>query len=246
MNQISIDLEELGIVSVCLIQIDDIGNVVLRRNYNNQPEIVSSEIENLLRILVLKEPEFLGNDQDLDFQYIKRFTFSQYYFCSRQKVKRNYLILIIGLHEYIKMDLYLRKHKALLFKLVEVVKAQNINSKYDTKEYKIDIKSFIDVEVPQYELHQFWNAIYLEKYPMRHKNTQETIILSKQQSKVMLGLAMNLTYNQILKKYAIKPKTSEFYLQLIKAKTGYNKKIELICAFMDSNPWIKTRQNNEQ
>ena len=112
------------------------------------------------------------------------------------------------------------------------------------KKFRIDIDLIINKKIAEHKTIELWKSLTIKRYPVKHKITQELVLLSEQQSKILISLVNSDTSSDIFRQHGIKPKTTEYYLQLIKAKTGYSKRIELICAFVNSNPWLKASDEN--
>lgn len=242
MDSINIKMSDLGIIDLIKIKIELIGKVeVYASEYFTVDDI---EIKDFVEILFEQDEMFISMlDHELN-KYILNNINTKYYICHRQKFNDCYLIYVFGMLDLEQINLYLNSKKDLLYKLSLFINKIGVEvSNFKVRTYNIGTESWLCKDIPSYKIHHLWAALQIDRYPIRHKLTHELVILSKQQSKVMLGLAKNQTLNEIYTIYNIKPKTSEFYMQLIKAKTGYSKKIELICAFLDTNPWLKVKED---
>lgn len=237
------NFSDLGIEDFFFISIKPNGDTNLFSF--NIPKLSDIELTKLLTEVFKQEELFISkvlNKEVLKIFY--KVIDKNNFFCCRYNFKKSFSIFVFSVSNKQNLDLYLKTQKPFLYKIALFFNNEKqIEEVLNKNDFKIDIAKIKETYIPEFKVNEFWKAIEIKKHPIRHKITDEVVLLSEQQSKIMLGLSKNFTYDEIYSKYGIKPKTSEYYLQLIKSKTGYSKRIELVCSFLDSNPWLKLNNN---
>lgn len=243
MQAIKIGLKELGIKNMAYISIDMSGKSVLFSSI--KLKLKKEDFELLIKEVFIQDELFISSGKNNSLtKEIEKIVDSKNFFCCRHNFKKNYSIYLFGITSTKSIDLYLQTQKALLYKITTFfIENNNVINQLTKNHFSLDISNILTKQIPKYVIYPLWQTLEITKYPIRHRLTDELILLSPQQSKIMIGFTKNYTYNDIYNEYGIKPKTAEFYLQLIKSKTGYSKKIELVCSFLDSNPWLKLKFN---
>ena len=232
-------LSELAIDILCLVIFKLDGEI----SFLSNEEIIlnNNELHILTKILYYNENTLTeGHLSEEIAVVINKISKSKKYFGIKEEYKDYYILKIFSTSN--SSDLYLDNYKAIFTKISFHVNEHLENIKFPQKStYRID-PSYItnkQFSIDKSKILQFLGAIKIIKYPIKQKNTGQIIILSQQQSRIMLGLSSGYSFREIEEKYGIKIKTIEYYLLLIKAKTGYRKRLELLCAFRETNPWLK-------
>lgn len=236
-------LSPLGINLSCVVLFKLDGEVSCL--FYQEITLDSHDLSVLSRVLHKPGHNFTENHLPRDLSIIiAKISKSKKYLCIKEEYKNSFIVKVFSISN--NSSFSLDNHKAVLAKISFYINEQlnNIEELYRYN-YKIDPhyiakrKSTIDND----KITQYLDSIEITKYPIKQKNTGHIVILSPQQSKIMLGFSRGLNAREMEEQYAIKVKTIEYYLLLIKAKTGYRKKLELLYAFRETNPWLKEFNN---
>ncbi|WP_375319116.1 hypothetical protein [Candidatus Tisiphia endosymbiont of Oplodontha viridula] len=171
---------------------------------------------------------------------INKISDTKKYFCIKEEHRDCYIVKVFGIFDTRKFSL--EHYQTILAKISFHINEHLNNIKsFQISTYRLDSSYIIErqLSIDKDKLSRFLADIKITKYPIRKKGTGQIVLLSPQQSKVMLALSSGHSFIEIEKKYELKVKTVEYYLLLIKAKTGYRKRLELLYAFRETNPWLK-------
>ena len=164
-----------------------------------------------------------------------------FWYSHRRSFKKNTIIILfesqnIMLNVKIIEMISSLMHSDGLKNIMDIV--PNINRHYSITlpVQLMNSKSYISSQQLEYDFLKC--SINITKYPIKHKFNDHYVILSVQQSNILLALSKGEDYKSISAQCSITPKTIEHYLNIIKAKTGYRSKLELVCAFRTTNMWI--------
>lgn len=207
--------------------------------HNNSDKLDKNSLRLLLSILLNIDDQIIYRNKQID-EILKKIIGTQKYFCHKYDYQTKTVIIIYTIDN---MLCSLNLDTKFLLKISFFSIQDRINLFYNFQAETLDIgkKMFFDNDYTQKKILDLDHIFRITRYPIHHKITKEIVFLSPQQSKIMLGLSDSLSFKDIEIQYKIKPRVTEYYLQLIKAKTGYRKKLELLCAFLKTNPWIKGR-----
>ncbi|MEQ9116555.1 MAG: hypothetical protein RLN62_07155 [Rickettsiales bacterium] len=145
-------------------------------------------------------------------------------FLPRSQMKKFYKFVITNRGRFLK---YISFYKS---KAEDLLNASNLkNMKY--------IKNPSQIKIEENTI-KFTEPFEIQKYPII-TNGGRIIFLTQLQSNLLLGFLKGLSYKEIEVEYGIKQKAAETYFRIIRTKTNYKNRQEILNAFISQNNWMQ-------